>query len=115
MIKVKAYHQYGHKVTVVTPEIQKIDISTKVILESDVILSDVEEIIQDTISVYLESLRIVWEDNESLVVRISQIESKILNIEGVLDVTETTINGQTSNVKVTEAYLPILGSVEVLQ
>lgn len=76
-------------------------------------LSNVQELIQDAISVYLEGLRIAWEDSESLIVRIAQIEAKILNIEGILDVAETTINGQTSNIEVMQEYLPVLGSLEV--
>lgn len=76
-------------------------------------LSNVQEAIQDTISDYLKGLRIAWEDSESLVVRIALIEAKILGVEGILDVSETTINGQTGNIEILQDYLPILGNLEV--
>lgn len=92
---------------------QEIKIRTKVILASGVTLSNVQETIQDTISDYLKELRIAWEDSESLVVRIALIEAKILGVEGILDVSETTINGQTGNIEILQDYLPILGNLEV--
>lgn len=78
-------------------------------------LSNIQESIQNTISDYLEGLRMSWEDSESLIVRISLIEAKILNVEGILDVSDTTINEQTSNIEVAENYLPVMGSLEVLE
>lgn len=82
-------------------------------MSDNVILSSVQVSIQDAISDYLQGLRQAWEDSESLMVRISQIEAKILNIDGVLDVTETMINDQASNLEITQEYLPLLGNVEV--
>lgn len=76
-------------------------------------LSSIQETIQNIITEYLLELRKNWENSESLIVRISQIEAKILDIEGVLDISETTINGQASNIEVTQAYLPVLNNLEV--
>lgn len=103
----------GHKVTVVTPEETEINVNTKITLSSGSVLETVQARIRTALDNYLLELRKSWEDNNSLIVRISQIESTILNVEGVLDVSTTTINGQVSNLEITQEYLPILGNVEV--
>lgn len=55
-------------------------------------------------------MRKVWE-NENLVVRVSQIENRLLNLEGVLDVSDTTLNGVSGNLAVNTEQLPILGEI----
>lgn len=103
----------GHKVTIVTPSETQINVSTKITLSSGSVLETVRQRIKAAIDNYLLSLRKTWEESNSLVIRISQIESTILNVEGVLDVSTTTINGQASNLEITQEYLPVLGTVEV--
>lgn len=103
----------GHKVTVVTCEETKIDVSTKITLETNANLSTVQPLIAEALEIYLLELRKIWEESEGLVVRLSQIESIILNVDGVLDVTDTTINTLESNIEITAECVPILGTVEV--
>ncbi len=103
----------GHKVTIVTPSETNINVSTKITLSSGSVLETVQQRIVDAINNYLLGLRKAWEDSSSLIIRISQIESTILNVDGVLDVSTTTINGQASNLEITQEYLPVLGKVEV--
>ena len=43
--------------------------------------------------------------------RVSQIENRLLNLEGVLDVADTTLNGVSGNLPVEIDQLPILGGV----
>ena len=53
-----------------------------------------------------------WE-NGGLIVRISQIENKILSIEGVLDVLNAKINGRAENLPLNVEGIPVIGKVEV--
>lgn len=103
----------GHKVTVVTCEEIKINVDTKITLAASADLILVESMLEAAIESYLLELRKSWEESDSLIVRLSQIESTILNVEGVLDVSMTTINTQASNVEITQEYIPVLGTVEV--
>lgn len=59
-------------------------------------------------------LRKEWEESESIIVRISQIESRILNIATVLDISNTTINGGTGNIELKNYKIPVLGEVVVV-
>lgn len=45
--------------------------------------------------------------------RISQIENRILGVDGVLDVINTTANGSTENLVLEVDQLPIMGELEV--
>ena len=76
-------------------------------------LDTVQELIEEALEAYLLELRESWEDSDTLVVRISQIESTILGVTGVTDIESTTINNQESNIELEEEYIPILGDVEV--
>lgn len=103
----------GHKVTVVTPKEIKINVKTTITLSTGTVLETVQKLITEAIENYLLELRKNWESSESLIIRISQIESTILSVEGVLDVSKTTINSQASNLEIPQEYVPILGTVEV--
>jgi uncharacterized phage protein gp47/JayE len=79
---------------------------------------DIESIapqVPDKIEAYLLSLRKEWEANEQTedVVRLARVEAAILTIEGVLDVTNMTLNGSAANVNVAWQNIPVLGTVNV--
>ena len=101
----------GHIVTVEGAKTEEINISMSLSLEAGA----EESVIKDTISRYIESylseLAKEWEDNRETVVRISQIESRVLDIEGVLDITETTINGSPKNLALEQSAIPTMGAV----
>lgn len=50
-------------------------------------------------------------NKKTLVVRVSQIETKVLNVEGVIDITGTKINGGTQNIPLASNAIPVLGVV----
>ena len=89
-----------------------INVSCTVILLEGYTLTPIKAKIQEAIEGYLLEMRKVWE-NGSLIVRISQIENRILSIEGVLDVLNTKINGSTENLPLNVEEIPVIGKVEV--
>lgn len=50
-------------------------------------------------------------EDEALVVRISQIESRLLGITGILDIANTTINEKAANHTLALDHIPVLGSL----
>lgn len=103
----------GHKVTVTTVEETDINLATTVTISTNTSINTIKEKIEEVLSEYLLNLRKTWEDAESIIVRISQIEARILDIDGVIDVTNTTINGTTSNLELPVTEIPVLGEVIV--
>lgn len=72
--------------------------------------------IEDVIANYLLELRKAWEDagKEDTVVRIAQIDARILAVEGVSDVKDTQINGSQENLSLTFEKLPVYGGVTIV-
>lgn len=96
-----------------------IDFSATLTL-SGVSLGQVEPLIDVVVEDYLAEIRKEWTKKSSfsngklvetpLVVRITHIESRILNIEGVQDITATKLNGDAANI-ILESNIPVKGSV----
>lgn len=100
----------GHTVTVTTPEELTVDISVRITFAEGYSWSQIKSNVVSTLNEYFLELRKEWE-NSNLVVRVSQVENRILNLDGVLDVANTTLNGVADNLVVEQEKLPILGEV----
>ena len=101
----------GHIVTVQTVEEVPINVKATFGFDEGYSFNSLKSTIQNVISEYLLDLRKNWANQTSTVVRISQIETKILQIEGIIDIQNTKINGSTSNLTLTEYQVPIFGGV----
>ena len=71
--------------------------------------------IETVISDYLSELRQSWESREleDTIIRISQIDSRILSVEGVLDVSNTKLNGESENLILDYTFIPTMGGVDL--
>ena len=106
----------GHKVTVVSAVEKPIEIYCRITFAVGYTWSQIEAKAIEAIKAYFLEIRKSWErawENESgsLVVRISQIENRILNLEGVLDIADTTINGVEDNLLLKKDEIPVFGGV----
>ena len=87
----------GHKVTVAGAETAELTIQTDITYETGYEWKNVSNAFNEIIDAYLAELNADWNNNEKIIVRISQIESRLLDITGILDVDGTTINGAAGN------------------
>ena len=110
----------GHKVTIVTPDEITINVSANLTLLSGYVLSQVEDGIKSALEDYIVNLRQHWGDSSesniySLAVYVAKINASILSVEGVANVTGTTINGIGADLilvqSATTQELPKLGEV----
>lgn len=104
----------GHLVTVDTVKEKYINISTSITLVDNKNIENIEETIKNEINKYFLELRRTWEDSTSIIIRISQIETRILNIDNILDISNTKINEISSNIEISSNKIPVIGSVEVV-
>ena len=88
-----------HVVTIEGVKNTEININTKITYESGWNFEELKGHIEECVDSYFTELNKTWEDNENLVIRISQIETRILSLEGVLDIENTSLNGVESNLK----------------
>lgn len=72
---------------------------------------NISQSVTDTVQAYFDDLKKTWDNADSLVVRPSQIISRLLDVDAILDVTECTINGGTSNVQLDADSIPKVGVI----
>lgn len=107
-----------HFVTVEPVKEFTIDVTLNITYQNGYTWPDVENAVLATIDDYFKELAREWaqartyeEDHTGLVVRISQIESRLLNVPGILDVSDTELNGQKSNIVLDKEEIPKRGVV----
>lgn len=102
----------GHVVKVFPVETQTLDLTFSLYYKRGWAWEDAAPYAEEAIRRYFRELAESWASQESeLVVRISQIESRLLNAAGILDVAHTTINGAAENCILPLDTIPVLGSV----
>lgn len=105
----------GHIVTVDTAAEEPVNVSTLIEFDVGYGWENLLGTIEDNISAYLLELRRNWGKLENMnnptIVRVSQIETRLLNIKGIVDVTGTKINGKAENLIVSGDKIPVIGAV----
>ncbi|MDF2870859.1 MAG: putative phage Mu protein -like protein [Anaerocolumna sp.] len=101
----------GHIVTVETVTETKVDLTFNITYQEGYSFHEVESYITGVIDNYFLELCKTWDNNDSLIIRISQLESRLLNVTGVVDVTGSMINGEASNLVLTADAIPVRGTV----
>ena len=101
----------GHIVTVVGCTDSVVNIQTSVTLQSGWDWAAVLPYVNEAIDSYFAELSSNWADLDNIIVRISQIEMRLLNLEGVLDVADTKLNGAAQNLVISADCIPVRGEV----
>ena len=101
----------GHVVTVEGVTSTSIDITTTITYQEGWKWEDVKLSVYKAIDKYFNELASTWDNETSLIIRISQIETRLLNLTGILDITNTTINDNASNLNLGVDNIPIRGDI----
>ncbi len=101
----------GHIVTVKSAEKKSINISASITFQEGFSFNQLKNSIEKNIKEYLLEIRKNWANESASVVRISQIETRILNINGIVDIINTKINGTESNSVLSMYEIPVFGGV----
>lgn len=99
----------GHIVTVDTAAQKSIYIATELTL-SGIEVTNIKEDIDKILKDYLLELRKNWATSNKVIIRISQIESRILSLNSkIIDIKKTKINGYEENLEIDLYEIPIWG------
>ena len=101
----------GHTVTVVTVREVNITITASFVYSEGYNWNRLSSEITGVVEAYLLEIREDWANQSSPVVRIAQIESRILQLTGIVDISNTKINGSTNNLTLESDQIPVLSSV----
>ena len=97
----------GHVVTVVGAEEASLSVACKLVLETGKTIKDVQTNINNIVDNYFSYLASTWDSQENLIIRISQLETRVLGVDGVLDINSLTVNGTTNNIQLTLTQIPV--------
>lgn len=104
----------GHTVTVQTVTEVPIQIKTTLTYREGYNWNRLGEEITQAMNDYLLELREDWANQNNLIVRITQIETRILQITGVVDITGTKINNVADNLTLTYNQIPVANTQGVI-
>lgn len=101
----------GHIVKIDTAIEKEVYITTVLAFRDGYSWLNLQSAINDIVEKYLQELRKTWADEPGLILRISQIETRLLAMEGIIDVRGTKINGSENNLILDSFEIPVLGGV----
>lgn len=101
----------GHVVTVTGVSSVDVDIVTDITYQDDWDWEDIKDYAQEAVDSYFNELAQGWADADSLIVRISQIETRFLELPGVVDIANTKLNGLAQNLALGADEIPVRGEL----
>lgn len=101
----------GHVVNVIGVQEKIVDMTFTLTFEDEYTFADLKPTIEETIDSYFEQLRQTWASSNNLVIRRSQIEALIINLDGIIDISDTKINGASENLTLDIDYIPVRGDI----
>lgn len=99
-----------HEVTVVGVSGTQINVAASLTFAVGWSLDDCLPYIQAALNAYYRELNKTWSKENGLLIRISQIESRLLALNGIIDIANTTINGQSSNIQLDTNAVAVRGT-----
>lgn len=99
-----------HEVTVAGADGATVNISTTLTFAAGWNLTECLPYIEAAIDAYYKELNSTWSKEANLIVRISQIESRLLALTGIVDISGTTLNGENSNLTLDKDEVAVRGS-----
>lgn len=104
----------GHNLTIESVKEVVISVSTQITYAAGYSSSNLSEKIKEKIKEYLKGIAEAWKEGDEhteAIVYISRLESAILDVQGVLDVNNTSLNKNSSNLTLQSDEIPKLGEV----
>ncbi len=100
----------GHFVLVKPAVGVEINVTAHFTFDDGYTQEDVQGHMERALDEYLMELKKGWKNTE-ITVRIAQIEHRLLNVEGTIDITDTKLNGASSNISLGYAEVPVKGEI----
>lgn len=101
----------GHVVTVKSAAARPVIVKTTLTFEDGYGWDNLQALLEAAVSDYFLDLRKEWADASYLIVRISQVDTRMLGVQGVVDVQGTSLNDSTENLVLDKYEVPVLGGV----
>lgn len=103
-----------HIVTVESVDAIQVNISTKLSYMSGYSWSSIGAAVKEKIADYLKSIAMEWKNGDETTkstIYVSKLQAAVLDVEGVVDISETTLNGSGANLVLNWNQIPVVGEV----
>lgn len=104
----------GHVVTVEGVSEIMVSVGVRITFQTGYAWADIKPLLEVTFNDYLAQLRSEWAKSDGLIIRTAYLDARALGVAGVLDITDTTINGLAQNLVLGADQVPRLGEVSQL-
>lgn len=101
----------GHIVHVSGVKNKTVDFIFTITYETGYTFETLRESIESAVDSYFLQLRQKWAKSDNIVVRVSQLESLLLGLEGIIDIENTRINGTAGNLVLGAEQIPVRGDI----
>lgn len=101
----------GHKVRIQGGTSVTVNITATLTYDSGYSYADVKSQVEAAVDGYFMTLAKNWENVDTQYCRIAQVESAILDVEGIIDITNTRFNNSTSNINLQYSQIPVRGTI----
>lgn len=101
----------GHFVTVVGVNQTPVNITTNLTYAYGYSWDRVKDNVVNAVKEYFNNLNKNWSNTDAIRVRIAQLESRFLSVEGVVDVQDTTLNGGFDNITLDKDSIVTRGTI----
>ena len=92
----------------------KVNVVTKISYMSGYNWNSIGAAVKKKIAEYLESIAAEWKNGDESTkstIYISKLQAAVLDVEGVVDISATTLNGSSANLVLNWNQIPVLGEV----
>ena len=103
----------GHQVTVAGVTEKTCNITMNLSLAEGAVQETVLAQMRERFEAYFEEMRKNWADSEYLTVRISYLEARALEADGLVDIADCSINDGSGNLVLEADEVPVLGEIGV--
>lgn len=101
----------GHTVTVEGVNETTVHVGLTITYASGWKWEDLKGYVEKVVDDYFLELSKAWENEAFLIARISRLESRLLDLEGIMDVSHTVLNGAEENLVLGADSIPVRGGI----
>lgn len=103
----------GHQVTVEGAAAAAVEVSASLVFAAGYQWVDLSPAVLDCLDEYFSELTHEWAASDQLTVRISQLETRLLQLPGILDISDVRINDTAANLQLAANEFPVRGDFYV--
>lgn len=101
----------GHVVNVKGVRERPVSVDLSVTYKEGYSFETLKSDIEETMDTYFHELAAQWSVGENLIIRVAQIEARVLMLDGVLDISSAQLNGAADNITLEMDEIPTRGDV----